>query len=143
MPKYLGETPFPIEATDYEEPLACALLFIEKYGQTDGDHHKLWVLDQVARICHGTPVRFRMARWNDGTEELRFSTEEPASAAYYSWVKAMRGADQEEYAYDIGVAPWPLPPLLLDGKERGCGGGDRHAGNRGLTRHKAPCQGGR
>ena len=27
-----------------------AMVYIERYGQTDGSHHKAWVLDQIARM---------------------------------------------------------------------------------------------
>lgn len=32
-----------------EQKIAAALEFIERYGGIDGAHHKMWVIDQVAR----------------------------------------------------------------------------------------------
>lgn len=85
-----------------------ALHFIEQYGQIDGSHHKTWVLDQVARILHGTPVIVSLAQWSDGQQEYRFRTGEP-SPEYLAWVESMLQADPEtgepEYDYDEGVAP--------------------------------------
>ncbi len=54
---------------------------IAKYGQIPGDHHKAWVLDQIARIIMGVN--------------------------YDDWVANMRGGKEgdEMYDYEIGIAP--------------------------------------
>lgn len=64
-----------------EKRIALAMAIIERYGQYDGDHHKLWVLDQVARILKGDE--------------------------YNEWVIKMKaGADgPNTYRYQIGIAP--------------------------------------
>ena len=54
--KYLGE--FPVDVSKHPEyskwtPADWAMVFIEKYSGIDGDHHKTWVFDQVARILKG------------------------------------------------------------------------------------------
>lgn len=77
------------------------MLYIESYGQIDGDHHKAWVLDQVARILMGTQVESVMAKWDDGHQEERFSTGEP-SAEYKTWVNEARN---DGYDYYEGIAP--------------------------------------
>lgn len=109
--KYLGETPIDIKAHPrYRKwgPAAWAMLWIEKYGQIDGEHHKAWVLDQVARILLGVPVIAVTARWSDGTSEERFSLAEP-NRNYLTWTDDMKGAEEEdgsrEYSYDAGTAP--------------------------------------
>jgi hypothetical protein len=111
MNGYLGETPINIaEHPDYKSwPVAqWALLYIHMYGQIDGDDHKGWVLDQVARILLGTPVMVSLAKWDNGHEEERFNTGQP-SADYLGWVEMMRGKTDEngerEYSYDEGIAP--------------------------------------
>lgn len=104
------------EGTPYEgfTSVQWALEFIERYGQIDGDHHKAWVLDQVARVLHGTPVILSLASWTNEAGEIvdseyRFETGEP-SEAYLGWVydlkrgSAAEGED-DEYGYDEGVAP--------------------------------------
>lgn len=108
---YLGDG-FPLPPNskyhDYS-PTDWAMEFISQYGQIDGDHHKAWVLDQVARILHGTPVISSMRRWDNGEEEITFQTDTP-SAEYLMWVAEMTGPwdhdnDEFEYDYDIGIAP--------------------------------------
>lgn len=109
--KYLGEVDVtsldntPFEGFAKED---WALTYIGAYGQIDGDHHKQWVLDQVARILKGTPVNVKLARWDNGQQEYRFNTGEP-SQAYLDWVEEMKGeVDDEgyyEYNYDCGIAP--------------------------------------
>ena len=36
-----------------EEAIAAAIRIIADYGQIDGAHHKMWVLDQVLRLLTG------------------------------------------------------------------------------------------
>jgi hypothetical protein len=110
--KYLGETPLDIDIhPDYRSmtPTDWALRYIEAYGQIDGGHHKLWVLDQVARILNGTPIVVVQAKWEDGFTEDRFSTVEPPSQKYKDWVVSTLGPKDEdgeyEYDYDEGIAP--------------------------------------
>jgi len=58
-----------------------ALRLIERYGGTDGAHHKQWVIDQVARALTGSDYR--------------------------KWVKAMKAGDDgpDTYDWEEGVAP--------------------------------------
>lgn len=101
MEGYLGETPLRT-ITGAE----AAMIYITRYGQIDGGHHKQWVLDQVARILLGTPVNITMARWANGQTEERYHVGEP-SPEYVGWVKAMRDGEDGEntYDYDEGIAP--------------------------------------
>lgn len=118
MAKYLGETLLEGEANPYNDftPADYAMLYIEKYGQFDGGHHKQWVLDQVARILKGTLVVVKEAKWDNGTINYRIDTAEE-SPEYTAWVQEMLGEfltdDDEdgdgytgyEYGYDVGIAP--------------------------------------
>lgn len=116
MEGYLGETKVKsLVGTPFEgyEAKDWALYYIGSYGQIDGSHHKQWVLDQVARILHGTKVKVVLAKWNNGHEEYRVNLASP-SAAYKKWVKEMRGEfitnessgdGYYEYEYDEGIAP--------------------------------------
>ena len=114
MDGYKGDFDVDIKDTPYADytPQDWALNFIGSYGQIDGGHHKLWVLDQVARILKGTPIILKEARW-DGDEgkltEYRYWTGEP-SQEYLDWVIEMKGDYDEEneeyeYGYDEGCAP--------------------------------------
>lgn len=90
--KYLGE--FPVDVLAHPEyaqytQADWAMVFVEKYGSIDGDHHKQWVLDQVARILKNTPVVVVQARWGNGHTEDRFTVADPPSAEYEAWVKGM------------------------------------------------------
>ena len=108
--KYLGEELVTsLEGTPYENytPVEWAMCYIGSYGQIDGSHHKQWVLDQVARILKGTPIILKLAKWDDGFTEYRFTTGKP-SVEYLEWVQEMRGCDEsgeDEYSYDEGGAP--------------------------------------
>lgn len=110
MAKYLGETPVLQEESPYAGfgPKEWALAYITAYGGIDGDHHKAWVLDQVAHILHGTPIHIKLAKWDNGTEEYRFNTGKP-SEEYHQWVKDICEVDEvtgeAEYDYNEGIAP--------------------------------------
>ena len=52
--------------------IALALKFAAEEGQVDGDHHKMWVIDQIVRLltncpmvtksaldCHGNPYQYK------------------------------------------------------------------------------------
>lgn len=77
-----------------------AMEYISMYGYIDGDHHKQWALDQVARILLGTPVVVTEARWSSGHKELRYRTGEP-SPEYLEWL----GDDDPEDDDVVGIAP--------------------------------------
>lgn len=97
----------PVEDTPYSKytPFDWAMYFIEQYGQIDGVHHKLWVMDQVARIHKGTDVEITFRKWASGEEEYLIELLEP-TAEYHAWVKSRRFDDAgDEYSYDIGIAP--------------------------------------
>lgn len=108
---YLGESVINIEESDeYKDftPADWAMVFIGKYGQIDGDHHKSWVLDQVARILKGTPVVLSLACWKDHKPEWRVTLEDEPSAEYNTWVLEMKGDivdGEHEYGYEEGIAP--------------------------------------
>jgi hypothetical protein len=48
-----------------------------QYGQIDGGHHKMWVIDQMVRVLLGDE--------------------------YEKWVKEYE--DDDEYEWDVGIAP--------------------------------------
>lgn len=102
MTGYLGK--FPIECKKSKDE--WALYFIGFYGGIDGDHHKAWVLDQVARILHGTEVIAEEAKWDNGESEIRVHTGKP-TAEYLLWVKEMKNGEYgpDSYDYDEGIAP--------------------------------------
>ena len=108
---YLGETPVALEDSPYKDwtTVDIAMSFIERYSGIDGDHHKAWVLDQVARALKGSPIiELRKAEWTDHEAEYRWELGE--SQEYLEWVQAMKGDwDDEnesyEYGYDEGIPP--------------------------------------
>jgi hypothetical protein len=108
MKKYLGETKVDLSKTKYSKytPQDWAILWIEMYSGIDGSHHKDWLIDQIVRILKGTKVNLKVAKWEDGTEDNRFSLEDPPKV-YWDWVKEMKnGEDGEDtYDYDFGIAP--------------------------------------
>ena len=61
-----------------------ALQLAFDWGQVDGDHHKMWVIDQMVRALLGDTYE------------------------YSQWVKAYQEFDEEgepQYFWDEGVAP--------------------------------------
>jgi len=108
MEGYLGETLIDIHKTKYAMygQQDFAMLWIEMYSGIDGSHHKDWLLDQVARILKGTKVILKVAKWGNGTENERFSLDEPPKE-YWKWVEEMKDGEDgaDTYDYDFGIAP--------------------------------------
>lgn len=66
-----------------EENIKKALSYAWRFGQIDGSHHKMWVIDQMVRtLC--------------GSEE-----------EYERWVETYETplGEYETYEWDIGIAP--------------------------------------
>lgn len=103
MDGYLGETVVDKSETEYKDYTQSdlALMYIECYGGISGEHHKNWVLDQVARILMGTNLIYKIAKWDNGHLETRFSTDEP-SQKYLDYVKT---TEDDGYEVDVGIAP--------------------------------------
>lgn len=78
-------------------PADWAMVYIEEHGQTDGQAHKAWVIDQVSRILKGTPVIVTLAEWPSGKAEYRYDLGEP-SQAYLEW-------RAKQTRYDEGRVP--------------------------------------
>jgi len=107
--KYLGEIDITNSGPDinpynFYNHADWAMYFLEHYGQIEGDHHKAWVCDQIARVLYGTKVIVKLAKWEDGTQEYRVSLSVP-SQEYIDWVEKMRGDNGTEYDYNYGVPP--------------------------------------
>lgn len=107
MAKYLGET--LVSQNDVEEFKSFnqsdwAMYFIERYGQIDGEHHKVWVFDQVARLLKGTSVIIKLAKWDDGSFEYRVCLSDKQNLEYIKWRKEIFG-DFDEHDYYEGIAP--------------------------------------
>ncbi len=104
MKGYLGETEISQEDSPFHGFTSkdWALEYSSAYGQIDGGHHKQWVIDQMTRILMGTPVILKLAKWDNGREEYRFSTGQ-SSEEYIRWVE--RYKNEGEYSYDEGIAP--------------------------------------
>ena len=65
-----------------KERIEKALKIAWEFGQIDGSHHKMWVIDQIVRVLCG------------GQEE------------YNKWVEAYETSDGEDYyEWDTGIAP--------------------------------------
>lgn len=108
MEGYLGEFD-PPEDHPYLKytPKDFALLWIVKYGSIDGEHHKLWVIDQVARILCGNKVIIKVAKWGEDYEETRVWLEEEPTAEYTELVREARDGEDgpNTYDWDVGIPP--------------------------------------
>lgn len=91
-------------AADADQRIGRALEFAGSYGTTDGDHHKMWVIDQMVRALTGCPMVQETAndyRGDPYTYETQGESEE-----YGRWVtEVTHGEGGEEYEWDEGIAP--------------------------------------
>lgn len=58
----------PFVGDDVEERAARALDVAFTFGQFDGSHHKMWVIDQIARILTGEKYDEFIIAHNDGED---------------------------------------------------------------------------
>ncbi len=103
MEKYLGEEVLTdLTGTEFEGlgQVEWIAIFVDSYGMVDGEHHKQWLIDAVARIAHGAPVVVKRASWGTGHSELRVSIG--TSERYERWIEGRREAG---YDWDPGIAP--------------------------------------
>ena len=86
-------------------PIERALEFAVKYGGIDGDHHKLWVIDQMVRALTNCPMVERSAIDCHG-QPYTFE-DQGESAEYLALVAAARDGEDgpETYSWDVGIAP--------------------------------------
>lgn len=104
-PSFLGEQAIDVASHPVFgsfDRTAWALLLAQENADVEGAAHKAWVLDQVVRVLHGTPVAVRLASWSDGREEHRFCLGVP-SASYQQWRQAL--AENGNVNYDEGIPP--------------------------------------
>ena len=105
MAKFLGETVLDIHKTEYAmySREGWVLFWIRKYSISN---HEQWLVDQIARILHGTKVIVSLAKWDDGQEEYRFVLAKP-TPQYLKWVEEMRDGENgaDTYDWDTGIAP--------------------------------------
>lgn len=53
---------------DYPESVRSAIAIGISYGNIDGDHHKMWVIDQMLRTLVGDKYDALIAAHNDGED---------------------------------------------------------------------------
>lgn len=75
-----GITTENVPETDGDR-IELAVGLVLDYGQTDGGHHKMWVLDQVVRVLLGDRYEQSITEWCAGED----------GPGTYSW--------------DVGIAP--------------------------------------
>ena len=107
---YLGQTTVSQDESSYAglDRSGLVLSLIYSCGQTDGSHHKAWVLDQIVRILNGAELTFSKREWSDSPPE--YDMHVGSSPEYEDWVKDYRGEYDEdyecfEYDYDVGIPP--------------------------------------
>lgn len=77
-----------------EERIDNALKIATDFGQTDGAHHKMWVIDRIVRALTG-------CQENGRTGDLEPSPE------YERWIEEYKDGEigPETYPWDEGIAP--------------------------------------
>jgi hypothetical protein len=81
--------------------LKYIMYYVEYYGFFDGDHHKKWVLDRIARIAYGSTPVISKHTFEDGRVVYDVSFDNP-SKQYLEWVEGIKEEDGE---YDEGLPP--------------------------------------
>jgi hypothetical protein len=86
---------------NHQERIDKALEFAMAFGTEDGDHHKMWVIDQMVRALTGCPIVTKTTK--DGFE---YETQ-GRSAEYDKFLSDF--ADGEDgphtFSWHVGIAP--------------------------------------
>ena len=90
---------------ELRDRIVDALLVASSYGQTDGDHHKAWVIDQMVRYLTGCPLVSREAIDAYGKPYTFLSLGE--SDEYRSFVAQHNAGEDgpDTYGWSGGIAP--------------------------------------
>lgn len=83
------------------ERIDRALVYAFRYGQIDGAHHRVWVIDQMVRALLGCPIVEEHAvdaNGNPYTYKRQGESEE-----YTAWVANHENGG--EYEWDRGIVP--------------------------------------
>jgi hypothetical protein len=83
--------------SDEDPRISQALKIAYEFGTTDGDHHKMWVIDQMVRVLTGCPMVERTSRFPDAHGNTYTYQGLGESEAYRAFI-----ADGE---WDEGIAP--------------------------------------
>lgn len=69
--------------SEIEDRVDKAIDLVWDYGQVDGDHHKMWVIDQMVRILFGDEEKYK------------------------EWVDEYEKSDKhgDKYSWETGIAP--------------------------------------
>jgi hypothetical protein len=91
-------------STTPEERIAAALDMAMQYGQIDGNHHKMWVIDQMVRLLTDCPTVQRTVTNARGSYTFDALGE---SAAYERFIAEHADGDDgpSTYEWDTGTAP--------------------------------------
>jgi hypothetical protein len=87
------------------EKIKRALHIADSFGTYDGDHHKMWVIDQMVRVLTDCPLVTKTAKDYNG---VSFSYEALGeSDAYNEFVRQHKDGEDgaDTYSWDIGVPP--------------------------------------
>ncbi len=85
--------------------IKAALDVAVRYGGTDGDHHKAWVIDQMVRALTGCPTIQKTAVDSSGKPYAYDAMGE--SGEYRELVREAKAGDDgpDTYDWDVGIAP--------------------------------------
>jgi hypothetical protein len=88
-----------------EDRIKSALDIAVRYGGTDGDHHKAWVIDQIVRALTGCPM---VGKTSVDCNGKPYSYEvQGESPEYVELVRQTCDGEDgpDTYSWDVGVAP--------------------------------------
>lgn len=86
-------------AAEADQRIGRALHYASEYAYIDGDHHKMWVIDQMVRALTGCLMVTKSATDVRGKPYTYEAQGE--SLEYLEWIRA----DNEDCGWDAGIAP--------------------------------------
>jgi len=82
-------------------------LELAAWGTVDGDHHKMWLIDQIVRALTDCPIVSIKSRYRNAQGDEYFYEGYGESPAYLAFVAEHEDGEDGPgtYEWDTGVAP--------------------------------------
>ena len=89
-----------------QERIAKALDYAMRWGQVEGDHHRLWVIDQMVRaLCNCQIQQYNITYQGKSYQYEEQGTNESYNSFVRIYNEGEHGEGEHGYSWKTGIAP--------------------------------------
>jgi hypothetical protein len=94
------------EEMNETEKITATLALASNFGGIDGDHHKMWTIDQMVRVLTGCPI-VKSEVFIDANQKPYTANVLGESEAYQAFIAEHNAGEDglDTYEWDVGIAP--------------------------------------